>query len=348
MRAFSIFLGLLVLLGLPVADAADSGARSGPALALPPADARHFVIQSSAGKHGDSWYWEDREGHRGGRESMNLRGQVWEVDMQGTQGADGIPTSLVIHGVSPQGDASESFAIEHGTARWRSPIDQGQAEYVGKAFYVSQGGPIASTIWLLERLLASPDRRLGALPGGLLSAEELDTLEVGGGSVPKQTVHLWSVSGLNAAPVPVWADKAGHFFALTAVLGWLPEAYAGEQQRLEAAQAGAMARQTGEIAHRFLAGEAPPLAFIDVQIFDAEGLRFTPHQTVVVEKGRISAVGPVANVTVPGTARRIAGRGMTLLPGLWDCHMHVADDYTGVQELSLGVTSVRDPGNNDA
>ena len=27
--------------------------------------------------------------------------------------------------------------------------------------------------------------------------------------------------------------------------------------------------------------------------------------------------------------------------------MHVGDDYTGPQELSLGVTSVRDPGNND-
>jgi len=35
------------------------------------------------------------------------------------------------------------------------------------------------------------------------------------------------------------------------------------------------------------------------------------------------------------------------VPGLWDCHMHVGDDYTGPQELSLGVTSVRDPGNND-
>ncbi|HEX7943406.1 MAG TPA: amidohydrolase family protein, partial [Phenylobacterium sp.] len=31
-----------------------------------------------------------------------------------------------------------------------------------------------------------------------------------------------------------------------------------------------------------------------------------------------------------------------------DVHMHVNDDYTGLQELSLGVTSFRDPGNNDA
>jgi imidazolonepropionase-like amidohydrolase len=43
----------------------------------------------------------------------------------------------------------------------------------------------------------------------------------------------------------------------------------------------------------------------------------------------------------------IDGRGKTLIPGMWDCHMHVGDDYTGLQELSMGVTSVRDPGNDD-
>src|SRR5438874_12689604 len=30
-----------------------------------------------------------------------------------------------------------------------------------------------------------------------------------------------------------------------------------------------------------------------------------------------------------------------------DCHMHGGDDYTALQELSLGITSVRDPGNDD-
>jgi hypothetical protein len=59
-------------------------------------------------------------------------------------------------------------------------------------------------------------------------------------------------------------------------------------------------------------------------------------------------VGPVASVKVPAGAQVFDGKGKTLLPGLWDCHMHVANDYTAMQELSMGVTSIRDPGNDDS
>ena len=55
-------------------------------LAKPPANARHFVIQSTGGKHGDSWIWVAADGTRMGRESMNLRGQVFELDSSGKAG----------------------------------------------------------------------------------------------------------------------------------------------------------------------------------------------------------------------------------------------------------------------
>jgi len=76
-------------------------------------------------------------------------------------------------------------------------------------------------------------------------------------------------------------------------------------------------------------------------------VRFLANQTVVVDKGVITASGAAGSVTVPAGAQVIDGRGKTLVPGLWDCHMHVGDDYTGLQELSMGVTSIRDPGNDD-
>lgn len=89
-------------------------------LAKPPEGARHFIIESTGGKHGDSWSWVAADGMRMARESLNLRGQVWELDSRGKPGADGMPASLVIRGISPQGDAAETFAVTDGKASWKS------------------------------------------------------------------------------------------------------------------------------------------------------------------------------------------------------------------------------------
>jgi imidazolonepropionase-like amidohydrolase len=40
----------------------------------------------------------------------------------------------------------------------------------------------------------------------------------------------------------------------------------------------------------------------------------------------------------------IDGTGKTLVPGLWDSHMHLGDDFSAVGEVALGVTSIRNPG----
>ena len=337
----------LVLAGLTLAVTSVLAQVPASELAKPPAGARHFVIQSTGGKHGDSWTWVAPDGARMGRESMNLRGQVFELDSTGRAGADGLPSSVVIRGVNPTGDVGETFTVANGTASWKSPVDEGKAAYSAPAFYVSQGGPIAGTAWFLESLLASPDKSLDLLPGGKARAARLIDLEVGTGQA-RQTITLWSVTGIGTSPLPVWADANDKFFAITFGIAWLPEAYSGEQTKIEAAQAAAMAEQAPGLAKALVTIPAGPVAFTGVRLFDADAIRFLTDQTVVVDKGAIAAVGARESVTVPPGAQVIDGRGKTLLPGLWDSHMHVSDDYTGLlQELSLGVTSVRDPGNDD-
>jgi imidazolonepropionase-like amidohydrolase len=56
----------------------------------------------------------------------------------------------------------------------------------------------------------------------------------------------------------------------------------------------------------------------------------------VVVRGKIVAVGPAADVRVPRVARIFDGTGKTLVPGLWDSHMHVADDYAGPRGTVAG------------
>jgi len=315
-------------------------------LARPPANARHFVIQSTGGKHGDSWSWVAADGSRMGRESMNLRGQVFELDSSGKPGADGLPSAITIRGVTPQGDAAETFTISGGTAGWKSPVDAGTASYSVPAFYVPQGGPIATTAWFLEALLARPDTSLDLLPGGKARAARLADLEVGTGAA-RQTITLWAVTGISTSPLPIWADASNKFFGLSFGIAWLPDAYAGEQSRIEEAQARAMAAQAPGLLKALVTVPAGPVAFTGVRLFDADATRFLTDQTVVVDQGAITAVGARGSVAVPAGAQVIDGRGKTLIPGLWDCHMHIGDDFTGLQELSMGVTSVRDPGNDD-
>jgi imidazolonepropionase-like amidohydrolase len=61
--------------------------------------------------------------------------------------------------------------------------------------------------------------------------------------------------------------------------------------------------------------------------------------TVVVENGRITAVG--SDVSVPDDACRIDARGKTVLPGLADMHVHTVESEMPLY-LANGVTTVRE------
>jgi imidazolonepropionase-like amidohydrolase len=64
-------------------------------------------------------------------------------------------------------------------------------------------------------------------------------------------------------------------------------------------------------------------AFVDVNVVPMDTERVLANQTVLVEGGRITALGPAGQVTVPAGAVRIDGRGKYLIPGLGDMHAHV-------------------------
>jgi imidazolonepropionase-like amidohydrolase len=160
----------------------------------------------------------------------------------------------------------------------------------------------------------------------------------------KQQVTAYAVTGLNNAPIPIWADASGHFFAMVSDLAWLPEGYESARPVLEKAQTEALAQHAKAIVPKLLKTPAGPVAFTHVRAF-VDGSRFVEDQTVLVDNGVITAVGAATSVAVPTNAQVIDGRGKTLVPGLWDSHQHVPDDASGPLLLSLGITSVRDPGN---
>lgn len=312
-------------------------------LMIPPPGAEKFVVVSSAGRHGSSSLWKADDGSTFSRESILLRGMVWEQDETVHFGSNGQPDRITIRGITPTGNAAENFAISDNEVRWKSPVDEGSKIYDGRSHYITQGGPFVAISVLVEKLYSAPGRKLTVLPSGEARLVKLTDLTLGDGSARK-TVSAFSIEGLSLNPLPVWVDENGKFFGFILGLGILPESYVSEFSKLQKAQDSALATRAPALARRFGVLPVTPVAFIHVRAFDAEAGRFLEDQTVIADKDRITAVGTADAVKLPANARIIDGTGKTLVPGLWDAHMHVSDDVTGLMLLSIGVTSVRNPG----
>jgi imidazolonepropionase-like amidohydrolase len=329
-----------LLAGASMAHAAPAALAD---LAKPPVDAQAFTIMSTAGVHGHSFAWKAADGALMGRESLNLRGQVFEIDSASRLGPDGMIQHMVVRGYTPQGDAAETFDIADGKASWTSPVDAGSSAYASPAMYSAFGGPMELNEIFIDALMAAPNRTLNMLPGGQVHAEPLTTLQVGAGPT-RRTITAYAVTGLANTPLPLWVDDKGKFFGLASAIGWVPAGYENDFKAMITAQDEAMAGRSPNIAHSLFKKLDAPVAFTHVRAF-VDGARFVADETVVIDHGVITKVGPAAKVAVPAGTQVIDGAGKTLVPGLWDSHQHVGDDFTGPTLLSLGVTSVRDPGN---
>ena len=107
-------------------------------------------------------------------------------------------------------------------------------------------------------------------------------------------------------------------------------------------------------------------ALVGGTLIDGYGSTPLRNSVVIIEGERIKAVGQVGTLAIPSGAEVISTEGMTVLPGLWDMHVHLMinghSDYThwdktypplmesvimpasARQLLMAGVTSARDLG----
>jgi imidazolonepropionase-like amidohydrolase len=108
------------------------------------------------------------------------------------------------------------------------------------------------------------------------------------------------------------------------------------------------------------------VALVGGRLIDGYGGRPLENSVLVVEGGRIREVGRMGEVAIPAGAQVISTEGMSVLPGLWDMHVHLMivghADYdhwdrtypplfrstimpaAAKQLLMAGVTSARDLG----
>lgn len=339
-------MGRTILAALLVASASIAIADPTPKeqLMKPPADAHHYTISSSAGKHGDLWSWTMPDGRRAYRMSMSLRGWITEDDEVITPGADGRPTAIAVRGYTDSGDVAEDFNVDsRGTAHWKTTVDSGSAPYGAKR-YNTYGGPWLAGEGDIDALVAAGDKGIDLLPNGHASITIGQSVQIDGPQGPK-TVKLAFVKGYGFAPNPVWLDSDNHFFGFAGVISMLPEGYEGNGPKLKVVQDEATAAMVRDVAHKFLApGNHTPTLVDHVLMFDSIAGKYVPDRAVLISNGKVAAVGAAGSIKAGAGTTIIDGRGKTLLPGLWDSHQHVGDDWNLLQNVATGMTNYRSPG----
>ncbi len=70
-------------------------------------------------------------------------------------------------------------------------------------------------------------------------------------------------------------------------------------------------------------------------------LRPVENAVLIMTEGRISALGSSDDVAIPAEAQQVEARGMTLIPGFIDAHVHIGF-FPPRRVLRAGVTTVRD------
>lgn len=106
----------------------------------------------------------------------------------------------------------------------------------------------------------------------------------------------------------------------------------------------------------FIVIKDPVIALKHVRVIDGTGQGAREDQTIIIESGRITAVGPTAEINVPPSANSLDLSGHTAMPGLVGMHNHLfyatdgGDHYVNAPEsfaplyLAAGVTTIRTAG----
>ncbi len=119
-------------------------------------------------------------------------------------------------------------------------------------------------------------------------------------------------------------------------------------------EAAAQATDLSEDVLEYVAVDAHVVALTHVRVVDGTGSAPTEDQTIILQNGQISAVGPAGSVTIPAGAEVLDLAGHTVIPGIVGLHDHTFYTNAGRRVhlsysaprlyLGSGVTTIRTTG----
>ncbi|MDZ7813121.1 MAG: amidohydrolase family protein [Ideonella sp.] len=263
---------------------------------------------------------------------------------------------LLLHQISGRSEFGspirEAYGRSGDSGHWDSGADRGSATLSTEelAFYSPMEGSPGALSALLKTAHSLGLDTVPTLPRGATRIEVLDRLlwRLPGGEAPTLALALVALHGADVFPALAWVrDDADRTFFADLGPGW-----SLIEEGFEAAAPELLARQEAAESARLkslMSAVRQPLPgktlIRGARWFDAPAAVMREPEDVLIENGRIVARGPAAS-SHTNITNTIDAPGSSLLPGLWDMHVHVGRSDL-LLHLAAGVTTVRDLSNDN-
>jgi hypothetical protein len=314
------------------------------------ATTRFLILNESNKQMGEQVVERQDDGQTTVRFTYKNNGRGPELTEQFRVGPDLLFTEYRVQGNSTFGAVvDERYTRQGNVAQWSTTSDKGRETLTAPAAYVPLNSSFEVVSNAITALAAAKDGKIALLPTGTLSQTRLQTAEVTDATGKKQTVQLLALTGIGLSPAFYWATTGAQprLFAVVipGFLSMLEEGWQGAIPDLARRQKAAEAAMLTDVAARLQHPLAGLTVVRNARVFDSERATVGQPSDIYVLRGRITAVLPAGS---PARApdNTIDAGGRIVLPGLFDMHGHV-DRWSGALNISTGVTSVRDMGNDN-
>ena len=344
------FLSILILVPLGTASVLASQSQRSHSI-----ETGTFALHNVLQRTGEERYRLEASGN-----SINLtsefrnsdRGTAIPLTVRLQTRADLTPERFELSGRTSEATAVESFIqIQSGAAQVRDGERTVRESVPGVFFTIRGYAPVAVQMMLLRYwFLHGKPRSLKILPGGEVTIEKRgrDQIEIRG---KRSLLDRYSIGGLIWGRETLWLDGANQLVAIVTIDSGLNQFEAvrdgyGEALPTLVEKAGADSmRRLQDTVDRLRPLQKGSLAIVGGRLIDGTGSVPILNSVVVIQNGRIAAVGPRSQVRIPRGVDVIDADGKSVLPGLWDMHAHFNQVEWGPVYLAAGITTVRDCGN---
>ena len=276
---------------------------------------------------------------------FNDRGRGPKIEEQITLTETGLIASHEITGHAYMGaPIAETFYTRNGRAQWQSKIEQGSEDADPNRIWLSANGTPYAFAKLAKFLLSQPDGRAQAWPQGELAVQPLARLNIEKDD-ESRTILLHAITGIGFTPSYLWLDENNELFGVA--YGWMgmtPQGWNHVIDRMQETQDAAEKRYLMNLSDSASQNLPERTIIAGTSVVDVANGTLLNDCDVVIRSAVIAAVSCGDQPLSAGEGLVIDGKGLTLIPGLWDMHAHVSM-IDGLLNIAAGVTSVRDMAN---